>query len=92
MTQFYIHFYFDTGCIQRLSSFSYEYISTCRSKAQICVQLLHTTTSLTLIVISQRKHLMSIVYKNTALVAVGDCCVGQLSVCGLIEVQGLTDS
>jgi hypothetical protein len=41
MTQFNVQCYLDTGFIQHMSSFSYEYIDTCRSKAQLCVQLLN---------------------------------------------------
>jgi len=41
MTQFNVRCYLDTGFIQHVSIYSYEYIGTCWSKAQLCVQLLN---------------------------------------------------
>lgn len=41
MTQFNVHCYLDTGFMQHVSSFSYEYNGTCRSEAQLCVKLLN---------------------------------------------------
>lgn len=73
MTQFNVLCYLDTGFIRHVSSFSYECIGTCRSKAQLCVQLLNLYIPLPAVL---------------ALVAIVDYCVGQLPVRGSVVVQG----